>query len=128
MGYNLYESALQIYLRGERSFLVPKNDNTHGITSEMNILLPQSRSQIRMIRQYHRLLNTTSANVCRKVFLWDKKLNEDKIIDTWYNEVKNIFSVNGLGLVFQSGLTFPLKNVIDSVKSNMIKNNKLKYK
>ena len=121
-GYDFYESALQIYLRGGRSFLgVPKNASTHGIISEMNQLLPQSRSQIRMIRQYHRLLNTKSANVCKQVFLWDKKLNEDNIIHTWYNEVKNIFSVNGQGLVFQSGLTFPLKDVIDSLKSSMIK-------
>ena len=97
----------QIYLRGGRSFLgVPKNASTHGIISEMNILLPQSRSQIRMIRQYHRLLNTISTNVCRKVFLWNKKLNEDNIVNTWYNEIKNIGDPGSIPATPPTFLTF----------------------
>ena len=121
-GYNLYDSALQIYLRAGRSFLgVPKNASIHGIISEINQLLPQARSQIRMVRQYHRLLNTTTANICKKVFLWDKKINEENIVNTWYSEVKNIFLENDQGQVFQSGLTFSLKNTVEDLKSNMLK-------
>ena len=121
-GYNLYDSALQIFLRAGRSFLgVPKNASIHGIISEMNQLLPQARSQIRMVRQYHRLLNTTTANICKKVFLWDKKINEENIVNTWYSEVKNIFLENDQGQVFQSGLTFSLKNTVEDLKSNMLK-------
>ena len=122
----MYDSALQIYLRAARLFLgVPKNTSTHGIISELNQLLPQSRGQIRMIRQFYRLLNMTDANDCKKVFIWDKNLNEANVVNTWYNEVNHIFTVNGLGYVLQNGF-FDVQNTIKTLKTNMLKKQQIK--
>ena len=120
-GFDVHDSALQIYLRAARSFLgVPKNSPIHGIISEMNLLLPQFKGQIRMIRQYHRVLKSSGENMSRKVFLWDKSQNEQSIVNTWYNEVKSIFVDNGLSEVFENGLVFDLKQTVDSLKSKML--------
>ena len=116
-GFDVHDSALQIYLRAARSFLgVPKNSPLHGIISEMNLLLPQFKGQIRMIRQYHRVLKSSGENMSRKVFLWDKSQNEQSIVNTWYNEVKSIFVDNGLSEVFENGLVFDLKETVHSLK------------
>merc|ERR1712240_348292 len=84
--------------------------------SELNQLLPQSRGQIRMIRQFFRLFNKLDANVCKKVFIWDKNLNEANAVNTWYNEVSNIFTANGLGYILQNGLNFEIWNTIKIIK------------
>ena len=120
-GFDVHDSALQIYLRAARSFLgVTKNSPIHGIISEMNLLLPQFKGQIRMIRQYHRVLKSSGENMSKKVFLWDKSQNEQSIVNTWYNEVKSIFVDNGLSEVFENGLVFDLKQTVDSLKSKML--------
>ena len=40
-------------------------------------------------------------NVSKKVFQWDKKLNEQSVVNSWYNEVKSIFGENGLSEIFK---------------------------
>ena len=37
----------------------------------------------------------------KKVFQWDKKLNEQSVVNSWYNEVKSIFGENGLSEIFK---------------------------
>ena len=56
----------------------------------------------------------------KKVFLWDKKLNEDNILNSWYSEVKTIFSENNLPETFESGAVFDLKLVVENLQSCMI--------
>ena len=120
-GFDTHDSALQIYLRAARSFLgVTKNSPIHGIISEMNLLLPQSKGHIRMIRQYHRILKSSGENMSKKVFLWDKSQNEQGTVNTWYNEVKSIFADNDLSEVFGNGLIFDLKQTVDNLKSKML--------
>ena len=121
-GYKSYDSALQIYIRAARSFLgVPKNASTHGIISEMNQLLPQYRNHIKMIRQYHRLLNSKNTNICKKVFLWDKRLNEGDLVNTWYSEIRNIFHENDLSHIFTNESIFEIKSTVDAFKKKMLK-------
>ena len=97
-GFEGHDSALKIHLRAARSFLgVPKNSPIPGILSEFNQLLPKYRGHIRMIRQYHRLLKSSVQNVSKQVFDWDKKLNEQNMICSWYSDVRSIFDSCNLG-------------------------------
>ena len=122
-GFEGHDSALQIHLRAARSFLgVPKNSPIPGILSEFNQLLPKYRGHIRMIRQYHRLLKSSVQNVSRKVFDWDKNLNEQNVINSWYNDVRNIFYSCNLGQTFENGTLFDLKSTVEHVKNQLIEN------
>ena len=74
-GFGSFDSAKKVHLRAARSFLgVSKTTPIPGIISECNMLLPQYRTQIRMIRQYHRVIKMNSNRLTKKIFLWDKNL------------------------------------------------------
>ena len=120
-GFKLFDSALKIHLRAARSFLgVPKTAPIAGIISEINLLLPQSRTQIKMVRQLHRILKMENERLTKKVFFWDKKLNEEKTIISWSSEVKTIFAENLCLDTFESGEIFNLKQIVGTLEENMI--------
>ena len=120
-GYNLFDSALKIHLRAARAFLgLAKTAPIPGILSEFNHILPQTRNNLKMVRQYHRILKMSSNRLTRRVFNWDKNLN-DTVQATWCSEVQNIFSANGMEDVFQSGTVFDLKSTIEKLKASMLK-------
>ena len=57
-GFLQYDSTLKLHLRAIRAFLgVPKNACNFGVLSEVGLLLPQYRTKIAMVRQYHRMLS-----------------------------------------------------------------------
>ena len=73
-GFEEYNLAKKIHLRAARSFLgVNKLTPIIGIISEMNLLLPQYKTQLKMIRQYHRVLKCSANIVSKHVVIWDKK-------------------------------------------------------
>ena len=45
----------------------------------------------------------------KKIFLWDKTLNDQKLISTWNSELKSIFHQCDLDLLFNLGVNFDLK-------------------
>ena len=57
----------------------------------------------------------------KKEVQWDKKLNEQSVVNSWYNEVKSIFGENGLSEIFQNGLSFDLKETVNSLKHSLLK-------
>ena len=73
-----------------------------------------------MARYYHRLLNSTNKNVSRKVFLWDKMLNEQQLVKSWYSEVKSVFIENNMENTFQSGLIFDVRQCVDNLKGSLL--------
>ena len=96
-----------------RAFLgVPRNATTPGVMSEVDWLLPKYRTQVKMLRQYHRLVKSR----LKKIFQWDKELNSDSTIFSWSSEVKMIFDEWNLSDVYNSGDVFPLKCTIRKVK------------
>ena len=108
-------------MRAARSFLgVSKTTPISGIISEINLLLPQSRAQIRMIRQYHRVLKMDNSRLTKRVYSWDKNLNDENIVSTWNSEIKAIFSQNNLAELFQSGLIFELKSTVTDMQQSML--------
>ena len=106
-GFSKHLASDNIYLRAARSFIgLPKTAPKDGIISEINWLLPQYRSQLKMIRYFHKLMNLDSNRLTKRIFLWDKHLNDSGIISTWTSEVKSILTdnnqlqiMNTLGLV-----------------------------
>ena len=78
-GFLQYESTLQLHLRAIRAFLgVPKNATNVGVLSEVSLLLPKYRTNIAMIRQFHRMIHMDDSKLTKQIFLWDKTLNESK--------------------------------------------------
>ena len=109
-GYEENESLLKLHLRAIRSFLgLPKNAPNTGVLSEIGWLLPHFRARLSMVRQYHRLINMDEDRLTKKIFMWDRHLNENHSISTWYNELKSIFHDCNLDLLFTMGVSFDLK-------------------
>ena len=120
-GNDSFHSALKVYLRAARAFLgVPKPTPIPGILSELNLLLPQYKTQVKMIRQYHRILKLPEGSLTKKVYLWDKNLNDKNLLTTWNSEIKSIFSANNLVGLFESGSIFDLKQTIGTIQKSMM--------
>lgn len=49
--------------------------------------------------------------------LWDKKLNEDNIVQSWTNDIKQIFIDCNLMEVFESETGFNKKHIIETMRS-----------
>ena len=56
--------------------------------------------------------------VTKKVFEWDKSLNEANIVKTWYSEVKEVFASAGLDLTTLQNMPFNLKSIIETLTSS----------
>ena len=73
-----------------------------------------------MVRQYQRVLKLSKNNMARKIFVWDKKLNNNNQIQSWFYEVETIFIENEIQDLFYSGNIFTLKQVIEKISKNML--------
>ena len=69
-----------------------------------------------MVRLYHRILKMEDCRLTKKVFLWDRKLNDANVINSWSSEIKSIFYSSGLNFSFNSSEIFPLKQTISQLK------------
>ena len=69
-GYEKYESAFKLHLRAARAFLgLPKNVASFGLISELDWLLPQFQSQIRMIQHFGRIMCTSSDRLMYRIYV-----------------------------------------------------------
>ena len=67
-GYKAYESTLKVHLKAARAYLgVPINTSIPGILSEISWMEPIFRTQIRMVRQYSRVLKMQSNRLTRVI-------------------------------------------------------------
>ena len=120
-GFQEYDSNLNLHLRAIRAYIgVPKNATKAGVLSEVDWTLPIFRTQVRMVRYYHRLLKMPPNRLCKQIYNWDKSLN----IQNWTNEVKNIFYETGQIHIFESGDIFPIRTIIGKIKSTHTKTQK----
>ena len=116
-GFSESTALTKIQLRAVRAFLgVPKNAPNAGVLSEVNWLLPKYRTQLAMVRHYHRLLNMEDNRLTKKIFIWDKELNKSKLVSSWFNEVRIIFTECNLELLFNMGVNFDINFTINYVK------------
>ena len=117
-GHTQYSQSVQLHVRAIRAYLgLPKNSCSVGVMSEVDWLLPEYRTKIRMIRQYHRMLKMDESRLTKKVYIWDRSINNRNVVSSWTNEVKNIFYSCGLHLIFDDEIIFPLKLILDNIKA-----------
>ena len=117
-GFEPREEINKIHLRAARTFLgVPKNTTSSGILAEINWLLPENRTWIRMIRQYYRIKGMSSDRLPRKVLEWDIHLSENSDFRTWYSEVKCILDGNDIPATIAPNTN--TTNYIERLKMNL---------
>ena len=116
-GFTQYQPTLDLHTRAIRAFLgLPKNSCNVGVLSEVDWLLPEYRTQCKMIRQYSRILNMDNSRLTKRVYLWDKSLNDENIISSWCSEVKSVLSSCELTSVYETGRAFPLACTLEKMK------------
>ena len=119
-GYEKYESAFKLHLRAARAFLgLPKNVASFGLISELDWLLPQFQSQIRMIQHFGRIMCTSSDRLLYRIYVWDRKLAESGQIVTWSSEVQSILSQHNLAKIFDDQQIFQSKEIATKLKTSM---------
>ena len=108
-------------MRAIRAFLgVPRNACNVGVLSEVDLLLPRYRAHIEMVRHYNRMLKMNDTRLTKKIFLWDRSLNDKQIVSTWTNEVKKIFqSFNAVG-IFDSQCSFDIKLTVTDMRKAFV--------
>ena len=117
-GFDKYDSALKLHLRAIRAFIgVPKNACSVGILSEVDLLMPQYRTKIQMVRQYHRMLGMHDSKLTKQVYFWDRTLNDRNIVNTWSSEIKSIFEQCNILGTYANNSPFLLKPMIETIVS-----------
>ena len=121
-GNEYSESAFKLHLRAARAFLgLPKNVTSYGLISEIDWLLPENQTKLKMIRHFGRLMKTADHRLMKKVYNWDKKLNEGQHIFSWSNEIKSILYQNNLNYVYDNQLMFPVKPIVKQLEESLYK-------
>ena len=85
----------------------------------MNWPEPRSRTQLQMVRHYHRMLKIEDHRLIKKVFLWDRHLNDSGRVNTWSAEVKDILTRNNLSHIYGQDI-FPLQFTIKTLKESLL--------
>ena len=112
-GYTQYDHSVQLQTRAIRAFLgLPKNSCNMGVLSEVDWLLPEYRTRLKMVRHYSRVVRMDNGQLTKKVYLWDRSLNNGNVISSWSSEVKNTFYTCGLNAIFDNNTTFAVKSTI----------------
>ena len=116
-GFQSFQSSFKLHVRALRAFLgLPKNVCIPGLVSEFDLLLPQYRSKLQMIRHYHRILKMNDIRLTKKVLLWDQTLNNLGRVKSWSSEVEEIFSECNLHDVYQSNTLFNKREVLSKME------------
>ena len=68
-----------------------------------------------MIRFYHRLMKMEDNRLTKRIYMWDRFLNESDLISSWPNEVKNIFSEAGLSSTYDTNLIVNKSDIIANI-------------
>ena len=106
---------------------LPKQAAIAGLLSEINWIEPRSRTQLQVIRYFHKLTKMDNQRLTKKVYLWDRKLNDSGRLKTWSWEVKDILDRNGMIQIYTQS-TFPLDNVSKALKSSLFKKDQINWK
>ena len=84
--------------------------------------MPKYQTQIRMIRQYGRILRLHRNRLTYRVFKWDHGLNTNGVINSWTNEIKSILYENNMSELFDAGQRFSVQAIIPQLKLSMAEN------
>ena len=56
------------------------------------------------------------AGLTKRIFMWDKELNDRNLVSTWCKEIKNIFSSCNLNDLYANNNSLDIKNVVSDMK------------
>ena len=117
MGYTQYDSTVQVHTRAIRAYLgLPKNSCSVGVQSEVDWLLPEYRTQMKMVRQYSRILSMDNSRLTKQVYMWDRSVNDSNLVSSWSSEVKNILYSCNLNSTYDANRPFSLQCILTSIK------------
>ena len=121
LGFNEYASLEKLHSRAIRAFLgLPKLTPISGLRAEMGWLEPRSRTQINMVRLYHRLVKMPENRITKRVFLWDISLSEARPdLTTWSKNVKDILTRNSLQGIFSLN-PFNLSMISNNLRESLV--------
>ena len=128
-GFHQYSSLDKIHSRAARAFLgVSKSTPKQGLRAEMNWLEPRSRTQLKMLRMYHRLVTMPDQLLTKQIFLWDQKFSANNCnFSTWSKEIKEILMRNNLANIFSTNI-FDIKSSVESLKKSLLDKDQQKFK
>ena len=120
-GFKGYEATIKMYLRAARFYLgLPKNAPIPAIMADIDWLEPAYKTQIKMIRQYHRILKMEDSRLPKVILLWDYKFSElNENVQTWSKEIRAIFQSYDLGYFSDNLSLFQLKDTIGTLQAKM---------
>ena len=98
IGFHQYSASDKIHTKAIRSYIgVGHSAPLCAIRSEMSWLEPRSRSQIKMLRFYFRMMKMSNNRLTKKIFLYDQYMSKcNPNISTWSNEITQILVRNNL--------------------------------
>jgi hypothetical protein len=119
-GFEEFDSTNKIHLRAARAYLgMPKNVTSFGLVSELDWLMPQYQTWMKMIQYFSRLVKTPCNRLMKKVYYWDKYLNDSNQIKSWSSEVKSILYSNSLAHIYDAQQMFPVKDVVKQLSKSL---------
>ena len=119
-GFESRDAISKIHLRAARCFLgLPKHATSAGVLAEINWPEPVYRAQVRMVRQYFRIVKMGNSRLTKKVHLWDKNFSEQHNVQTWSSEIQDILLTHNLENYFDPDLNFCGQSVIVKLKESM---------
>ena len=128
IGYDQHPPTLKIHSRAIRAFIgLPKNSCSVGVLSEVDWLLPQYRTRVRMVRMFNRIVKMGENRLTKKVFLWDKQLIDSNQITSWSSELKCIFSDCNMLDIYENCNPFNIKSTMTGMQQ-IFKINKTQIK
>ena len=113
--------------RAIRAFLgLPKSTPISGLLNEINMLSPRSRTQIKMVQQFYRVLKMDDSRLTKKILKYDLVFGQNGAKSCWSSDIKDIFTRNNLSNNF-STFPFNIKHTIDDLTQFLLSEDQLKW-
>ena len=119
-GFEQYEPTLKIHLRAARFYLgLPKTAAIPAVLAQIDWLEPVFCTQMKMIRQYHRIIKMDNTRLTKSILIWDKQFFDEHKFPTWSSEICSIFENYDMNYFSENLELFPLKETIKTLKTQM---------
>ena len=105
IGFHQYTGSASMHSKAIRAYLgVGHSANLCGLRSEMGLLEPRSRTQIKMFRYYLKLRKMPDDRLTKQIFICDQYfMQQNPNLQCWSSEIKQI--------TLRNNLVFSLDNV-----------------
>ena len=101
------DAILKVHLRAARCFQgLPRHATSAGVLAEINWPKPVYRGQVRMVRQFFRIVKMNDSRLTYKIYSWDIAFSEPHNVQTWSSEVRDILLSHNLANNFDPGMNF----------------------